>query len=114
MARVGLCPTQGHTTVPCRAGPHSEASQVPARGHRVVRTVPGTQEGLKWAVPSPFPSVPLASRLWIQLSRGSQGSRHPEAQKSNGGEEGIGPEWDFYPPFPCPHPPSAKAWGCQL
>ena len=30
------------------------------------------------------------------------------------GKEGFGPEWDFSPPFPHPHPPSAKAWGCQL
>lgn len=43
-----------------------------------------------------------------QLFGGCQVSHGPEAQKSNGGKEGIGPEEDFCPPLPHPRPPSAK------
>ena len=75
--------------------------------------MPGAQEGLKRAGPSPFPSVPLPSGTRIQLSRGSQGSQRARNQMGRG-KEGFGPEWGFSPPFPHPHPPSAKAWGCQL
>lgn len=107
VVRAGLCPTQGHTAVPCRGGPHSEAAQVPAQGPE------GGPHGARHAGRAPFPSVLLLSGPWIQLSRGSQGSRRARNQMGRG-KEGFGPEWGFSPPFPHPHPPSAKAWGCQL
>ena len=107
VVRAGLCPTQGHTAVPCRAGPHSEAAQVPAQWPE------GGPHGARHTRRAPFPSVLLLSGPWIQLSRGSQGSRRARNQMGRG-KEGFGPEWGFSPPFPHPHPPSAKAWGCQL
>lgn len=57
---------------------------------------------------------PPSLKAQAQLPWSCQGSGHPEAQKSNEREEGIGPKWDFCPPFPHPRPPSAKAWGFRL
>lgn len=75
-------------------------SEVPAQGS--VGQPSARQTGrAPVAVASPFLSIPQPR---AQLSRGCQGHRHPEANKSNHGEEGIEPGWDFCPRSPPPSP----------
>lgn len=73
--------------------------------------------GLKWAVPSPGPSVPLASRPWAQLSRGCLRSRNQMGERKALAQNGIS-----IPHFPTPVPlvprpkaaSSSQRWGWRV
>lgn len=111
---MGCAPPKVTPQFPAEPGLTVRPLRSQPRGWRVVHTVPGTQEGLKAGSAVSLSLCPsLLSGPRIQLSRGSRGSRRARNQTGRG-KEGFGPEWDFSPPFPHPHPPSAKAWGCQL
>lgn len=114
MVRGGLCPTQVTPQFPAEPGLTVRPLRSQPRGWRVNHTVPGTQEeGLRGQCRLLSLCPSLLSGPRIQLSRGGA-AEEPGNQTGGEGRKALGQSVISLPPFPHPHPPSAKAWGCQL
>lgn len=84
--------------------------------------VPGAREGPKWAVPPPFPSVPLASRPGPGSSGAARSGTILRPRNQMGERKALGQNRISVPHFPAPVPlvprpgaaSSSQRWGRRV